>query len=39
MESLYNKYRPKTIDEVVGQRHVVETLVRAVVHIRQRGEG
>lgn len=30
MESLYNKYRPTTFDQVIGQRHVVETLERAV---------
>ncbi len=30
MESLYNKYRPTTFDEVVGQHHVVETIERAV---------
>ncbi|MBQ9621072.1 MAG: DNA polymerase III subunit gamma/tau, partial [Atopobiaceae bacterium] len=30
MESLYNKYRPQTFDQVVGQHHVVETLERAV---------
>ncbi len=30
MESLYTKYRPQTFEQVVGQKHVVETLVRAV---------
>lgn len=30
MESLYRKYRPQTFDDVVGQRHVVSTLERAV---------
>ena len=34
MESLYTKYRPTTFDEVVGQRHVVETLKRAVLEGR-----
>ena len=31
MESLYTKYRPKTFSDVVGQQHVVATLMRAVV--------
>ena len=31
MESLYRKYRPQTFQDVVGQKHVVETLERAVV--------
>lgn len=30
MESLYTKYRPQTFEQVVGQKHVVETLMRAV---------
>ena len=30
MESLYTKYRPQTFERVVGQKHVVETLMRAV---------
>ena len=30
MESLYTKYRPQTFEQVVGQKHVVETLKRAV---------
>ena len=34
MESLYTKYRPQTFDAVVGQRHVVSTLERAVVEGR-----
>ena len=34
MESLYRKYRPQTFDDVVGQRHVVSTLERAVVEGR-----
>ena len=31
MESLYTKYRPQTFEQVVGQKHVVETLKRAIV--------
>ena len=31
MESLYTKYRPQTFADVVGQKHVVETLERAVL--------
>lgn len=31
MESLYTKYRPQTFEQVVGQKHVVGTLERAVV--------
>ena len=31
MESLYTKYRPQTFEQVVGQRHVVGTLERAVL--------
>lgn len=31
MESLYTKYRPQTFEQVVGQKHVVETLKRAVL--------
>ena len=31
MESLYTKYRPQTFADVVGQRHVVETLERAIL--------
>ena len=31
MESLYTKYRPATFEQVVGQKHVVETLERAVL--------
>ena len=31
MESLYTKYRPTTFEQVVGQKHVVETLERAVL--------
>lgn len=34
MESLYTKYRPQTFKQVVGQKHVVETLKRAVVEGR-----
>ena len=34
MESLYTKYRPQTLDQVVGQSHVVETLKRAVLEGR-----
>ena len=34
MESLYTKYRPQTFEQVVGQKHVVETLRRAVVEGR-----
>ena len=34
MESLYTKYRPQTFEQVVGQKHVVETLKRAVVEGR-----
>lgn len=30
MESLYTKYRPQTFDDVVGQHHVVTTLMQAV---------
>lgn len=30
MESLYTKYRPQTFEQVVGQKHVVGTLERAV---------
>ncbi|MDY4690674.1 MAG: DNA polymerase III subunit gamma/tau [Atopobiaceae bacterium] len=30
MESLYTKYRPQTFADVVGQRHVISTLERAV---------
>lgn len=30
MEPLYTKYRPQTFEQVVGQKHVVETLMRAV---------
>ena len=30
MESLYRKYRPQTFDDVVGQKHVVSTLERAI---------
>jgi len=29
-ESLYNKYRPQTFEEVVGQEHVEKTLMNAV---------
>lgn len=29
-QSLYRKYRPKDFDEVVGQNHIVEPLLRAV---------
>jgi DNA polymerase III subunit gamma/tau len=28
--SLYRKYRPQTFEDVVGQRHVIQTLVRAI---------
>lgn len=31
MESLYTKYRPQTFEQVVGQKHVVDTLERAVL--------
>ena len=31
MESLYTKYRPQTFEQVVGQKHVVSTLERAVL--------
>lgn len=31
MESLYTKYRPQTFAQVVGQKHVVGTLERAVL--------
>ena len=31
MESLYTKYRPQTFEQVVGQKHVVGTLERAVL--------
>ena len=31
MESLYTKYRPQTFEQVVGQKHVVGTLKRAVL--------
>lgn len=34
MESLYTKYRPQKFEQVVGQKHVVETLKRAVVEGR-----
>ena len=34
MESLYRKYRPQTFDDVVGQKHVVATLRRAVLEGR-----
>lgn len=34
MESLYTKYRPQTFEQVVGQKHVVETLKRAVIEGR-----
>ncbi len=34
MESLYTKYRPQTFEQVVGQKHVVETLKRAVCENR-----
>ncbi len=34
MESLYTKYRPQTFEQVVGQKHVVETLKRAVTEGR-----
>ena len=34
MESLYTKYRPQTFEQVVGQRHVVETLERAILEGR-----
>lgn len=34
MESLYTKYRPQTFEQVVGQKHVVETLKRAVAEGR-----
>ena len=34
MESLYTKYRPATFEQVVGQKHVVETLERAVLEGR-----
>ena len=34
MESLYTKYRPQTFEQVVGQKHVVETLKHAVVEGR-----
>ena len=34
MESLYTKYRPQTFEQVVGQKHVVETLKRAVTENR-----
>ena len=31
MESLYTKYRPQTFEQVVGQKHIVSTLMRAVL--------
>lgn len=31
MESLYTKYRPQTFEQIVGQKHVVGTLERAVL--------
>ena len=31
MESLYTKYRPQTFEQLVGQKHVVGTLERAVL--------
>ena len=34
MESLYTKYRPATFEQVVGQKHVVETLEHAVLEGR-----
>lgn len=33
-QALYRKYRPATFDEVVGQRHIVQTLKNAVVQNR-----
>lgn len=31
MESLYTKYRPQTFEQVIGQKHIVSTLMRAVL--------
>jgi len=32
--SLYRKYRPQTFDEILGQRHVSETLANAIIEDR-----
>lgn len=34
MSSLYRKYRPKNFSEVVGQKHIVQTLSNAIIHNR-----
>lgn len=33
-QALYRKYRPSTFEEVVGQRHIVQTLKNAIVNNR-----
>lgn len=33
-QALYRKYRPSSFDEVVGQRHIIQTLKNAVVQDR-----
>ena len=30
-QSLYNKYRPKTFDEMVGQEHITKTLKNQIL--------
>ncbi len=34
MSSLYRKYRPKNFSEVIGQKHIVQTLSNAITHNR-----
>lgn len=33
-QALYRKYRPQTFDEVVGQKHIIQTLKNAIVQDR-----
>lgn len=33
-QALYRKYRPQTFDEVVGQKHIIQTLKNAIVQER-----
>ncbi|WP_334687012.1 hypothetical protein [Mycoplasmopsis felis] len=31
-QTLYRKYRPKTFDDVVGQKHIVQTLKNVLIN-------
>ncbi|MCU9938881.1 hypothetical protein NWQ34_04675 [Mycoplasmopsis felis] len=31
-QTLYRKYRPKTFDDVVGQKHIIQTLKNVLIN-------